>query len=323
MALTFKVGPFRGSVASIRASVWRLLLYRSAHPRDFRGVFVADAIKGKSTIIAQADTGRYAFFRGEEYLGPREAAQQAGQQEAGAPAAPSDQTAKPGSKGKLLEQIFEDNDAFNIQQKQRRQSWQVLKRSRRDTRPLPTETWPDGSIVVRAKQFFFDLVRLPGNGSEHARYFQRVGGFRQLVGLNDDHVAAAFIHNSECSVHDLGVVAEQFHGIFLGRRAADRRVRDHSMAFVVLLIEAHLNILLSERSDWNCNMPNVVASLDGIAARLSNGLYQRFGIDRRGRQVAKIVCLRNCCSRSDAWCASFGTRGRFELIRSRLASCDL
>lgn len=41
---------------------------------DLRGVFIADGIKGKSTVIAQASDGRYAFFRGTDELGPPEPA---------------------------------------------------------------------------------------------------------------------------------------------------------------------------------------------------------------------------------------------------------
>ena len=37
---------------------------------DLRGVFVADAIQGTSTVIAQAQGDRYAFFRGQVELGP-------------------------------------------------------------------------------------------------------------------------------------------------------------------------------------------------------------------------------------------------------------
>ncbi len=37
---------------------------------DLRGVFVADGIRGNSTVIARADGGRYAFRRGSSYLGP-------------------------------------------------------------------------------------------------------------------------------------------------------------------------------------------------------------------------------------------------------------
>jgi len=38
---------------------------------DLRGVFVADGIRGTSTVIAQADSGRYAFFRGTRQLVPQ------------------------------------------------------------------------------------------------------------------------------------------------------------------------------------------------------------------------------------------------------------
>ena len=35
---------------------------------DLRGIFVADAIRGTSTIIARADKNRYAFYRGKTSL---------------------------------------------------------------------------------------------------------------------------------------------------------------------------------------------------------------------------------------------------------------
>ena len=37
---------------------------------DLRGVFVAQGVRGKSTVIAETDAGRYAFFRGQTELGP-------------------------------------------------------------------------------------------------------------------------------------------------------------------------------------------------------------------------------------------------------------
>jgi tetratricopeptide (TPR) repeat protein len=37
---------------------------------DLRGVFVAEGIQGKSTVIAQVEDDRYAFFRGQTELGP-------------------------------------------------------------------------------------------------------------------------------------------------------------------------------------------------------------------------------------------------------------
>ena len=36
---------------------------------DLRGIFVADNIHGKTTVIAREGTSRYAFFRGERWLG--------------------------------------------------------------------------------------------------------------------------------------------------------------------------------------------------------------------------------------------------------------
>ena len=36
---------------------------------DLRGVFVADNVTGRSTVIARADSGQYAFYRGQQLLG--------------------------------------------------------------------------------------------------------------------------------------------------------------------------------------------------------------------------------------------------------------
>jgi tetratricopeptide (TPR) repeat protein len=49
---------------------------------DLRGVFVAEGIRGKSTVIAEVADNRYAFYRGETDLGPQPAA-------ANAPAQPA------------------------------------------------------------------------------------------------------------------------------------------------------------------------------------------------------------------------------------------
>jgi hypothetical protein len=38
---------------------------------DLRGVYIADGIAGTTTVIAQREDDRYAFHRGEEYLGPQ------------------------------------------------------------------------------------------------------------------------------------------------------------------------------------------------------------------------------------------------------------
>jgi hypothetical protein len=85
---------------------------------DLRGVFVAEGIQGKSTVIAQVADARYAFYRGDKELGPQPPA-------ANAPPAPPGE-AKPDAAGKpmsneklLLEQLQGGNRA--IQQKQ--QDW--------------------------------------------------------------------------------------------------------------------------------------------------------------------------------------------------------
>jgi tetratricopeptide (TPR) repeat protein len=54
---------------------------------DLRGVFVADTIQGTSTVIAQAEGDRYAFFRGKTDLGPKPQPNQAPAADAKEPAA--------------------------------------------------------------------------------------------------------------------------------------------------------------------------------------------------------------------------------------------
>lgn len=81
---------------------------------DLRGVFVADGIKGTSTVIAQVDPSRYAFFRGQTNLVPQEAprpepaaapAQQPADQPGKEPAsAPSAKAGGKPSLGKSLDQ---------------------------------------------------------------------------------------------------------------------------------------------------------------------------------------------------------------------------
>ncbi|MCF7854144.1 MAG: tetratricopeptide repeat protein [Candidatus Pacebacteria bacterium] len=39
---------------------------------DLRGIFVADGLRGKATVIAREGEARYAFYRGDEWLGARE-----------------------------------------------------------------------------------------------------------------------------------------------------------------------------------------------------------------------------------------------------------
>ena len=85
---------------------------------DLRGVFVGDNLTGTSTVIAQADGGRYAFFRGTQELGPPP--QQAPTANAPAQAAPAGTEKSAGAEqGKptelLLEQLQRSNG--DIQQR--------------------------------------------------------------------------------------------------------------------------------------------------------------------------------------------------------------
>jgi hypothetical protein len=82
---------------------------------DLRGVFVAEGIQGKSTVIAQVDDSRYAFFRGQTELGPPPAPANAPPSQE--PAAPQAKTGKSlSNEAQLLEQLEGGNRA--IQQRQ-------------------------------------------------------------------------------------------------------------------------------------------------------------------------------------------------------------
>ena len=82
---------------------------------DLRGVFVAQAIQGATTVIAEAGAGRYAFYRGTLDLGPPPAPAQAPQLQQTDSKAPSD--GKPASEAQqLLEGLNQSNSA--IQQMQ-------------------------------------------------------------------------------------------------------------------------------------------------------------------------------------------------------------
>jgi tetratricopeptide (TPR) repeat protein len=88
---------------------------------DLRGVFVADGIHGKSTVIARAEGSRYAFFRGQTELAPGKyrpaeagAAAEDAKVQAGKPAA---QPAAPQSlERQLLEGLQEQNKSFQGEQ---------------------------------------------------------------------------------------------------------------------------------------------------------------------------------------------------------------
>jgi hypothetical protein len=55
---------------------------------DLRGIFVADGLRGKATVIARVGESRYAFYRGQSWLGAP--AERPAKAEAAAAAAPAD-----------------------------------------------------------------------------------------------------------------------------------------------------------------------------------------------------------------------------------------
>jgi hypothetical protein len=95
---------------------------------DLRGVFVADGIRGKSTIIAQTDAARYAFFRGQTELNRSEPAPAAAapakeakpSSAAGEKAGKADVRARVQAAPSLERQLLEGLDTTNqaIQRKQ-------------------------------------------------------------------------------------------------------------------------------------------------------------------------------------------------------------
>jgi hypothetical protein len=90
---------------------------------DLRGLFIADDIRGTSTVIAAGDTDRYAFYRGEIGLqGVRAEPSDAPADPFGTSAAAEPQQAaemKSQSKGKavLRDNLFRQNRMFQQQQK--------------------------------------------------------------------------------------------------------------------------------------------------------------------------------------------------------------
>jgi len=84
---------------------------------DLRGVFVADNILGTSTVIAQAEPGRYAFYRGTQYLGPQPQPNAAESPDAAAQPA----RGQPQSKGKdqLLQNLFDRNSDIQMENTKR------------------------------------------------------------------------------------------------------------------------------------------------------------------------------------------------------------
>ena len=80
---------------------------------DLRGIFVADDIRGKSTVIALAGDDQYAFYRGKLALGPQQpSASQT------APAKPKSNATKSKQKEELLRNLKSGNYRIQEQQKQ-------------------------------------------------------------------------------------------------------------------------------------------------------------------------------------------------------------
>ncbi len=107
---------------------------------DLRGVFIADGIKGKSTVIAQASDGRYAFFRGTDELGPPEPAPNQ-------PAAPASKM--PAQKGKGEASDAEGKDGVLIEQLQRGNK--MLQQKQQE---LLDNNYKNNNEGVRAKSAF-------------------------------------------------------------------------------------------------------------------------------------------------------------------------
>jgi tetratricopeptide (TPR) repeat protein len=83
---------------------------------DLRGLFIADNLRGKATVIAREGDSRYAFFRGATWLGAPE----------NAPAAPAQPAANPQQQIDYGSNLFQqngviqklNNDSFNKQRRQ-------------------------------------------------------------------------------------------------------------------------------------------------------------------------------------------------------------
>lgn len=74
-------------------------------PTDLRGVFVADGIQGRATVIARAGAGQYAFHRGQQELGSPPAAAT----KPAAEAAPAADPGQPAGQQQLLEDLIQGN----------------------------------------------------------------------------------------------------------------------------------------------------------------------------------------------------------------------
>lgn len=87
---------------------------------DLRGIYVADNIRGKATVIARAGDARYAFYRGETHLGPPDELNQPAEQAKEAPA----------SAGKNVEYEFNIKMQNEAIQKGNRERYDLQRRSK-------------------------------------------------------------------------------------------------------------------------------------------------------------------------------------------------
>jgi tetratricopeptide (TPR) repeat protein len=76
---------------------------------DLRGIYVADGIRGQTTVIAQADGRQYAFYRGENYLGLRLQPNPQAEPQQENDSADASANGKSQSKGALLEGLYKRN----------------------------------------------------------------------------------------------------------------------------------------------------------------------------------------------------------------------
>src|SRR5258708_10160112 len=85
------------------------------------------------------------------------------------------------------------------------------------------------SELIRSRQLLFDLVGLPGDGSEDLRNERAGQGVGEHAPLQSDHLPLADLLESKSPVNELRVVSQQGLGVLLGRRAAGRAETDERM----------------------------------------------------------------------------------------------
>ncbi|MGQ9575090.1 MAG: tetratricopeptide repeat protein [Thermoguttaceae bacterium] len=106
---------------------------------DLRGVFIADGIKGTSTVIARAEPARYAFFRGQTDLVPEPPrATPPAAAPAARPAAPPPPEKPPADKKSLERELLEGVQMMNAE-RQQQQVEQLRQMYQRDQRGVEAQ----------------------------------------------------------------------------------------------------------------------------------------------------------------------------------------